>query len=404
MHQGKSGLTDNPGPIDFRRCLLVAGLLIGFFAGGLRHAYGESAITAKPSQSGIPEPPWKIEEEEKSLPKVPKFPHKEAWLNTKPLNQNIFEDKLTLLYFWDYTSVNSLRELEALKSWYAVYRPYGFQIILVHSPEFGVAGRKENVQRAVMRLKIPYPVYLDDDFKLWESMKVSSWPTKILVNNKKRVVYTKVGQDHNRTFESKIREFLRRLNPQVVLPESVLKKQTRKRKCGEIFSDIYLGYKKSTWWGASIANRQWAAPDQMTNFKDRGERVDRGFFINGLWANRGEYLEHARDTNPLQDYLGIIYGSQEVYAMLNRTEGAGVARVYVTRDDKPVPRDFRGLDLHEDAEGGTYFLLQEPRLYYLISNEDQAIPHELKLWSRSRGVAVSSFSFSNRCMADFEHL
>jgi len=337
---------------------------------------------------------------------LPKFSKKGVWLNTKPLKDSAFEDKMTLVYFWDYTSSNCLRELTTLKKWYEQYKPYGFQIIYIHAPEFEVAGKKENVEDAVKRFKIQNPVFLDNDFKVWEAMKVRSWPTKFILNEDKKVVYTAVGEGQNVSTERKIRKFLKKLNPGVVLPQPVLKQEVQflnMDACGAMSGETYVGYKKATWWGAKIANKDWVPSDKTLSFRDRGERVEKGFFVQGLWSNRGDYFEHARDTANLDDYLGMIYLGREVYAVLNKTDGAGAARIYVTRDKGPVPLEYRGIDLHEDAEGQTYFLLEQPRMYYLIANENDEELHELRLWTRSRGVAVNSFSFSNRCLSDFEH-
>ncbi len=279
-------------------------------------------------------------------------------------------------------------------------------MILEHAPEFPFAGKKENVKQALERLKISYPVILDNDFKLWEAFKVRAWPTKFLVDSEGEIVQTQVGENGFMVMESRIREMLQKLNAGVVLPEPMIHNEIEKysiEKCGDMSSETYAGYKKATWWGAKIANRQWVPENNVLMFKDRGERTGRGFFAQGLWSNREDYFEHARTTDGLTDYLGLIYVAREVYALLKPSDNLGAARIYVTRDEGPVPPEHRGVDIKEDANGATYFLMQEPRLYYLISNEDED-PHEIKLWAQSAGVAINSFSFSNRCLSDFEHL
>lgn len=42
----------------------------------------------------------------------------------------------------------------------------------------------------------------------------------------------------------------------------------------------------------------------------------------------------------------------------------------------------------------TYLLIQEPRLYYVISKEEPS-PHEIRLWTQDEGLAVNSLAFSN---------
>lgn len=340
--------------------------------------------------------------------KVPKFPRKGVWLNAEPLSsRKAFRDKITLVYFWDYTSVNSLRELNLLKRWHLRYQPYGFQMIFVHAPEFDFATEKNNVIKAIRRLEITYPVFLDNHFKLWEDYAVKSWPTKFLVNSDSHIVHSQVGEGGYLKTEEKIREEILALDPSVVLPASILENEEEKynaERCGVMSPETYMGHKRAGWWGGEIANAKGVLPDQTVLFRDRGKRVERGFFAEGLWTNKEDHFEHARETMELEDYVGLLYLAHEVYAVINYAEGSeGVSRVYVTRDGIAVPPEHRGQDLREDAQGMTYLLVQEPRLYYLIAKEEPS-PHEIRLWTQDKGLAVNSLAFSNQCLSDFDHL
>jgi thiol-disulfide isomerase/thioredoxin len=333
----------------------------------------------------------------------PKFPEG-TWLNSKPLTEKKFKDKLTLVYFWDYTSINSIREIKPLQLWHEQYRPYGLQLIWVHAPEFAVSSQEKNVKDVVKKWKIEEPVFLDNQFKLWEALEVKSWPTKFLINEEGKIIFSQIGEGRFSQMEEKIRSALLRLEPASVLPEPLFYNNIdpyNPEVCGDMSAETYLGYKRSTWWGAKIANRQWVPENEVLNFKDRGDREEKGFFAEGLWANREDYLEHARETAEPADYIGILYRAREVYAVLHDPQNKP-ARVYITRDEMPVPVELRGLDIQEDEDGETYLIVQEPRLYYLIALEDDET-HELKLWTTVKGLAVHSFSFSNACLSEFEH-
>ena len=278
-------------------------------------------------------------------------------------------------------------------------------MIWIHSPEFPFAARRENVAGAAHRLGIPYPIFLDNDFKLWEAYKVRSWPTKILVNRRREIVYTSVGEGGYVETEKEIRRHLQKLDRGKKLPPAAFEKEVSKYSilsCGLMSSETYVGYKKAEWWGAEIANKQWMPHDKPVAFKDRGERVEHGFFAEGLWTARENDMEHARDTKDLKDYLGMMYVANEVYAVIHQKGDSKNARVYVTRDGEAVPREFRGRDLEEDDAGQTFVGLDSPRLHYLIARDDEHF-HELKLWTETEGVAVNSFSFSNPCLSEFDH-
>ncbi|MSR78000.1 MAG: redoxin domain-containing protein [Candidatus Omnitrophica bacterium] len=340
---------------------------------------------------------------------APDFPRHGVWIQTlETITNKIFKNHLTLLYFWDYTSANCLRDLTYLKKWEGLYKPYGLQILLVHSPEFEFAAKKENVEQAVRYYKIPYPVLLDNQFKLWEAYKNFSWPTKVLINPEGRIIHTQAGEGKYQEMENMLRGQLGKMDSRMVLPNAFVEEDEpdnyNDEECGPMMGETYIGHKRARWWGAEIANKNWTKSKATSIFKDRGERVQRGFFLQGLWTNFDDYFEHARQTQELADYLGIVYFGSSVYSVMSLVEPlAGEARVYVTRDDQPVPSEFRGKDLKEDEKGKTYVPLKEARLYHLIVNEDEG-PHEIKVWTREKGVAVSSFSFANRCLSTVDLL
>lgn len=360
--------------------------------------------------------------EAKTKPAKPKkaafFPKEGEWLNARLEGQKIFQNKLTLIYFWEYTSINSLRELQYLKEWYEAYHPHGLELILVHAPEFEFSKRTDNVKAALERFDVTFPVFLDNDFKVWDSYRLISWPTKVLVDEKGFILQKWSGEGGYAVTESLLREALKRLSPQVVLPLSVFDQEPESYNaevCGDMSFETSMGYKQPGWVGVELSDMRGILPDQTMFYRDSGLRILNGFFVQGKWTNRAEHFEHARDTDILADYLGIVYSAHEVYAVLNSTDGqkshaaaeaassAGSVRVYVTRDELPVPELLRGTDVREDESGATYFLVREPRLYYLVTAEDEGF-HELKLWPQQQGVAINSFSFSNRCLSEFEHV
>ena len=340
--------------------------------------------------------------------KAPKFPKKAIWINTeKPLNNKIYSKaELTLVYFWDYSSINCIREIDIVKAWASTYESQGLQTIWIHSPEFEYSKRTSNVERASQRLKIPFPIMLDNDYTIWDGFKTRSWPSKFLVNKKGEVVYSQVGEEGYYDFEKEIRGILQGTRPNLKPELPLFEIEPTKfdiENCGPMIAETYLGAKRATWWGGEIANRQWFGPNQTVHFKDRGNRVERGFFASGLWINRDDYVEHARQTKELTDYIGITYVANEVYAVMHRVANSPTARIYVTRDDKPVPQVLRGKDILEDEKGATYFVLEDSRLYYLIEKEDFE-QHELRLWMTEKGSSISTFSFSNECLSQFDHL
>lgn len=358
-------------------------------------------MTAAPHVlSGAP-----AQEEEPFVKPAPAFPAKGVWINSPGNVRFNWKEKVTLVYFWDYTTINCLRELRMIEKWTRAYETLGLEVIYVHAPEFEFAGKKENVEKAVRRLGVQRPVFLDDDAKMWGAYGVRSWPTKYLVNEDGKIVETRIGEGGDIDFEIRIREELLKLNPGARLPEPVVKTEKDRFNvwdCGEMSTELYTGFKRAGWWGIEIANRTGVLPNQVLRYKDQGRRLERGIFLNGEWANREEAMEHTQKLDDWTSYLGGIYLGAEVYAVLSRPEPSErETRLYVRRDDAPVPEDKRGVDLQVDETGETFVVIEDPRLYYLVRNEDQDF-HEIKLMTRDP-LSVYVFSFANFCLTEFDH-
>ncbi len=55
-----------------------------------------------------------------------------GWLNSPPLSRKSLRGKVTLVNFWTYTCINSIRPLPYLQNWAAKYHDAGFVLIGVH--------------------------------------------------------------------------------------------------------------------------------------------------------------------------------------------------------------------------------------------------------------------------------
>jgi len=98
------------------------------------------------------------------------------WLNSDPLRRRSLRGKVVLVNFWTYSCINSLRPLPYVKDWAARYKDAGFVVIGVHTPEFGFEKERPNVEQALRDLKIPYPVPMDSNYKIWQAFRNEAWP------------------------------------------------------------------------------------------------------------------------------------------------------------------------------------------------------------------------------------
>jgi len=144
-------------------------------------------------------------EESMHLPKL----NGSAWINSQPLTADDLRGKVILLDIWDYTCVNCIRTLPYIKSWHERYADKGLVIIGVHTPEFPFAMEKQNVQRAVESFGIEYPVVLDNDYDIWNSLSNRYWPAKYFYDHNLRLRSWHFGEGDYADSESGIQALLR---------------------------------------------------------------------------------------------------------------------------------------------------------------------------------------------------
>jgi hypothetical protein len=92
-----------------------------------------------------------------------------------------------------------VRTIPAVREIYESYSGRGLQVVGVHSPEFVEEHDLENVKKAIARLDIPYPVAIDNDFRIWESFGNRYWPAIYLLDRTGRIVWSHVGELHRGT-------------------------------------------------------------------------------------------------------------------------------------------------------------------------------------------------------------
>jgi peroxiredoxin len=332
---------------------------------------------------------------------APDFAGNKTWINSAPLSlAKGLKGKVVLVDFWEYTCINCIRTLPALKRIYSRYKPYGFEIIGVHAPEFDFAYKPENVAMGTKRQRIPWPVVVDSDFSIWRAYDSNSWPNKFLIDSRGTIVLQHPGEGSYAELERAIRDEIRKANPKVTFPAAwTIPPDTddfNPSRCGSTSEETYVGTARGSSWGGEIGNREGFQPGKTVLYSSMAGQVKRGFSAHGLWKNNPDDFEHARRTPQPKDYVGIQYRGSEVYVVMNLRKGA-TSRVYVTRDGKAVPAAQRGVDVQADARGRTYIDVSQGRMYYAIQGEDMG-SHELRFSPTEAGVAINSFTFGNRCL------
>ncbi|HEX3907765.1 MAG TPA: cytochrome c biogenesis protein DipZ [Mycobacteriales bacterium] len=172
---------------------------------------------------------------------APNFAKVTRWFNTPAgLNLAALHGKVVLIDFWTYSCINCLRSLPHVKAWYTRYHSAGLDVIGVHTPEFDFEHDASNVQAAIKRLGIPYPVAMDNDYGTWDAWGNNSWPAEYLIDAQGNVRFGSIGEGDYGQMEAAIRALLKSNGAALPPPTSVPDTTPQEPSTAE----SYLGYQR----------------------------------------------------------------------------------------------------------------------------------------------------------------
>ena len=284
---------------------------------------------------------------------APEFERVSTWINSKPLTLKGLRGRVVLIDFWTYSCINCLRTLPYIRDWDARYRKAGLTIVGVHSPEFAFERVESNVRENVRKLKLHYPVAMDNDYGTWQAWSNQYWPAKYLIDRNGHVRYYHFGEGEYGKTEQAIRTLLGADAPAASGLED-------KSPHGQLTPETYLGYKRLDRNGG----------DQVVEDEPHGYTFPRGLLDNelafgGVWTVQDERAVAGPSAG-----LRLQYRARNVYLVLT-----GKGSVHVLVDGKPE----RTAQVTTD------------RLYTLVERE-KISDHLLEL-RFSPGVAAYAFTF-----------
>lgn len=130
------------------------------------------------------------------------------WFNSAPLSLAGLRGKVVLVDFWTLGCSNCIHTLPHVQTWHRRYKDQGLVVIGVHTPEFAFEREPANVQAAIQRFGLGYPVALDNDFRTWNAWHNAYWPALYLIDKQGHVVYQHVGEGAYDLTEAHIRQAL----------------------------------------------------------------------------------------------------------------------------------------------------------------------------------------------------
>ncbi len=125
---------------------------------------------------------------------APELVQIEHWLNSPPLTMAGLRGKVVLVDFWTYACINCLRTLPYVTKWHAKYKDQGLVVLGVHTPEYAFERKTSNVETALKRYNIQYPVAQDNQYGTWKAYDNQYWPASYLIDRSGKIVLTHFGE------------------------------------------------------------------------------------------------------------------------------------------------------------------------------------------------------------------
>jgi len=140
--------------------------------------------------------------------RLPSFGGATGWLNSPPLTSAGLRGNVVLVNFWTYTCINWLRQLPFVRTWAGKYSGHGLVVIGVHTPEFSFEHNLGNVRRAVLDMRIGYPVATDNDYAVWSAFGNHYWPALYFADAQGRIRHHHFGEGEYQQSEMVIQQLL----------------------------------------------------------------------------------------------------------------------------------------------------------------------------------------------------
>lgn len=311
------------------------------------------------------------------------------WLNSEPVSIRGSDNQVVLLDFWDYTCINCLRALPYINEWYHKYAEFGLTVIGVHTPEFHFGSEIEFVRKAIDRLKISYPVMLDNDAIIWSAYDVCYWPTRILIDKEGYIRFIQHGEGGYLEFERALQQLLVEAGCHGELPGLTAPLRTEDQPsvvCFRPTGEIYLGYLRG-----ALGNPEGYNPESTIEYSDPGIYLSDRFYVSGKWMNERECLRF--DGNEKETGIIILpYQAHDVHAVMSSRDGS-LCEVTLEHDNLPLAKEVQGDDVVKSLDGTTSVFVDTPRMYRLVKNRDFG-SHLLKLKVSSPNLEIYTFTFT----------
>ena len=365
------------------KTILIALVLIGALIFALQ--IPKSAPTPNSSSEIVPIVKMPLSEKKEKYSIAPELTGIAGYINTNEgFKLSDAAGKVILVDFWTFSCINCIRTQPYLNVWQEKYADKGLVIVGVHTPEFDFEKEIENVQKAVVKEKIKYPVVLDNDFSTWRAYKNRYWPRKYLIDADGFIRYDKIGEGAYEETEQMIQQLLKERDEKIKLEETAAKSiaaQDSSQDFSQIGTpEIYLGYEFAR---APLGNVEGFQPNQIILYAFSAEEIQPNIvYLEGEWKNNADHVELVSTTGKVK----LLYKAKA----LNIVAG-NAGELKINLNGNPLQEIEKGEDV-QFQNGAGIVITADKKLYNMVNATGYA-PRLIEMNVTGKGFQLYTFTF-----------
>ena len=362
---------------------LKTGIIMGIVIVGITSVIGVyfESLDSKDSNSKSDKTNTGFPINKSQFKKAPELKGVSGYINTnadelkKRVNGNV-----VLYDIWTYSCINCLRTLPYIEAWNQKYSDKGLVVIGVHSPEFEFEKDYKNVDTAVKKFGIKYPVVLDNDMIVWDSFGNHYWPRKYLVDDEGFIRYDHIGEgsydETERIIQKLLDERSHKLGLNITATEPLvgIKGDVPQSATPE----IYFGYNYAS--GRNqFGNPEGFNPEKEVSYSIPKDLRPNSFYLDGVWKNLSDSMTLSSNSGKIV----LQYTAKQVNIV-----SSGNANLSIYLDGNLLEKSKFGNDVTLEGK----VITSDSRLYNIIKDHESA-SHVLEIRVDSPGFEIFTFTF-----------
>ncbi|WP_367160377.1 thioredoxin family protein [Kozakia baliensis] len=306
------------------------------------------------------------------------------WFNSPPLTTQALRGKVVLVDFWTYSCINCLREMPYIRAWAEKYKNSGLVVIGVHAPEFEFEKKTDNIQKAISRFHVDFPVAVDNDRSIWNGFNNEYWPAAYFIDAQGRIRHHHFGEGGYATSERIIQTLLTEAGAKNV-PTSLVNVSASGEQAEADMNNVgspetYIGYARAR----NFISTGGAVQDSANDYVLQGTPELNQWGVTGNWTVTDEHAT----LNAQGGGITYRFHARDLHLVMGPGPNGKPIRFRVTIDGR-TPGMQHGTDIDEQGNG----TVTSQRLYQLVRQTGPITDHTFHIEFLDPGVQAFAFTF-----------